>query len=231
VSRGWLDAAWPLVRDHLPPPPARVLDLGCGGQGGFVPALLADGFDAVGVDPAAPDGTHYVRAEFERADLPASLDAVVASLSLHHVADPAAIIDRIAGLLAPDGTVVVLEWASERMDEETARWCFERLGPDDAPTWLHRRRDEWQASRKAWPRFLRDWATEHGIHRGDDVVQLLDARLGRRLLDDGAYFFPDLADTSETEEREAIGAGRIQAARIRWVGENRQGGSRRGRLL
>ena len=217
----WLAAAWPLVRDHLPPPPARVLDLGCGGQGGFVPALLADGFDAVGVDPAAPDGPHYVRSEFERADLPTSLDAVVASLSLHHVAHPAAIIDRIAALLALGGTVVVLEWASERMDEETARWCFERLGPDDAPTWLHRRRDGWQASGKAWPRFLRDWATEHGIHRGDDVVRLLDARLRRRMIDDGPYFFADLADASEEEEQEAIDAGRIQAARIRWVGERR----------
>ncbi len=215
----WLDAAWPLVRDHLPPAPARVLELGCGGKGGFVPRLIADGFDAVGVDPAAPDGPGYVRAEFEHADLPASVNAVVASLSLHHVADPAATIDRIADVLEPEGTVIVLEWASERFDDGTARWCFERLGPDDTPTWLHRRRDEWQASGKAWPRYLQDWTAEHGVHRGDDVVRLLDARLRRRLVEHGPYFFPDLADTSEKEEREAIDAGRIQAARIKWVGE------------
>jgi SAM-dependent methyltransferase len=219
VSRSWLDAAWPLVREHLPPPPAQVVDLGCGRLGGFVPALLTDGFDAVGVDPEAPDEPNYLRDDFERADLPSSLDAVVASLSLHHVADPAAIVDRIASILRPDGVVVVLEWASERFDEDTARWCFERLDPVEAPTWIHRRRDEWRASGKGWPSFLRDWAAEHGIHRGEDVAGLLDARLRRRLLDDGPYFFADLADTSEAEEQEAIDAGLIQAARIRWVGQ------------
>jgi SAM-dependent methyltransferase len=217
----WLTVAWPLVRDHLPPAPARVLELGCGGKGGFVPMLLADGFDAVGVDPAAPDGPRYMRAEFEHADLPASVDAVVASLSLHHVADPAATIDRIADVLEPEGTLVVLEWASERFDEGTAHWCFERLGPDDAPTWLHRRRDEWRASGKSWPGYLRDWTAEHGVHRGDDVVRLLDARLRRRLIEHGPYFFPDLADISEAEEQDAIDAGRIRAARIRWVGQKR----------
>ena len=217
----WLDAAWPLVRAHLPAAPARVLEVGCGGHGGFVPMLLANGYDAVGVDPAAPDEPPYVRAELEHAELPGSRDAVVASLSLHHVADPAAAVDRIAELLEPGGTVVVLEWASERFDEASARWCFERLGPDDAPTWLHRRRDDWLSSGKDWARYLSDWATEHGIHRGDEVVRLLDARLRRRLLDDGPYFFPDLADTSEAEELEAIDAGHIQAARITWVGESR----------
>jgi SAM-dependent methyltransferase len=219
VSHSWLDAAWPLVRDHLPPAPARVVELGCGGHGGFVPMLLAEGFDAVGVDPAAPEEPRYLRAEFEHADLPAAQDAIVASLSLHHVVDPAAAIDRIAALLAPGGTVVVLEWASERFDEATAHWCFERLGPDDAPTWLHRRRDEWRASGKEWPRYLQDWTAEHGVHRGDDVVRLLDARLRCRLLDHGPYFFSDLADTSAEEEREAIESGRIHAARITWVGE------------
>jgi SAM-dependent methyltransferase len=220
VSRRWLHAAWPLVRDHLPPPPARVLELGCGGLGGFVPALLADGFDAVGVDPQAPDEPHYLRSEFEQAHLPAPVDAVVASLSLHHVTAPAAIVDRIASVLGPDGVVVVLEWASERFDEDTARWGFARLGPDDAPTWLHRRRDDWRASGETWSRYLTQWAAEHGLHRGDDVVGLLDARFRRRLLAAGPYLFPDLADTSETEEQEAIDAGDIQATRIHWVGVN-----------
>jgi hypothetical protein len=43
----WLATLWPLVRTHLPSPPARVLDLGCGPLGGFVPFLLSSGYDAV----------------------------------------------------------------------------------------------------------------------------------------------------------------------------------------
>jgi hypothetical protein len=64
--------------------------------GGFVPMLRAKGYDAVGIDPQAPEQPHYQRIEFERDELPPH-DAVVASTSLHHVADPAA---------APDGEVV-----------------------------------------------------------------------------------------------------------------------------
>src|SRR6266511_500768 len=100
--------------------------------------------------PAGTRGTALLRIEFERAELPPH-DAVVASTSLHHVADPAAVIDRITSTLASGGAVVVVEWAWERFDEQTAAWCFERLGPDNEAGWLHRRRDEWLASGREWP--------------------------------------------------------------------------------
>jgi hypothetical protein len=32
-------------------------------------------------------------------------------------------------LLVPGGVLVVVEWAWERFDEATARWCFARLTP------------------------------------------------------------------------------------------------------
>jgi hypothetical protein len=62
----WLAEVWPFVRACLPSPPATVLDIGCGLLGGFVPALLADGYDAAGVDPEAPEGSGYHRIKFER---------------------------------------------------------------------------------------------------------------------------------------------------------------------
>ena len=47
----WLDTLWPLIRARLPAAPARVVEVGCGSLGGFVPMLRADGYDAVGIDP------------------------------------------------------------------------------------------------------------------------------------------------------------------------------------
>src|SRR5436190_24376600 len=126
----WLAATWPFVRSGLPTLPARVVDLGCGPLGGFVPMLRAGGYDAVGIDPQAPEEAHYQRIEFERADLPQQVDAVIASTSLHHVADPAQVIDRMTGTLIGGGAVVVVEWAWEKFDEQTAEWCFKRLGAD-----------------------------------------------------------------------------------------------------
>src|SRR5204862_6925982 len=63
----WLATLWPLVRDRLPAPPARVVDIGCGPLGGFAPILRPQGYDAVGIDPQAPEEPHYLRIEFERA--------------------------------------------------------------------------------------------------------------------------------------------------------------------
>jgi 2-polyprenyl-3-methyl-5-hydroxy-6-metoxy-1,4-benzoquinol methylase len=103
----WLAAVWPFVRRQLPSAPARVLEVGCGPLGGFVPALLEDGYKAVGVDPEAPEGSDYQQVEVERHDPPWPVDCVVASTSLHHVADLDEVLDRLEALLVPGGVLVV----------------------------------------------------------------------------------------------------------------------------
>jgi SAM-dependent methyltransferase len=200
----WLGALWPLLQERLPAPPASVVDLGCGRAGGFVPLLRGAGYNAIGVDPEAPDEAWYRRVEFERADLP-PVDAVVASTSLHHVADPPEVVDRIVETLEPGGVVVVFEWASERFDQQTARWCSERVRSEES--WLH----DLIEDPSAW------FAREH-LHPGEDLLGPLDERLERRLLAYGPYFFPDLMGTTEADEQAAIDGGQIQAGRIDYVG-------------
>ena len=216
----WLAAVWPYVRGQLPPAPARVLEVGCGSLGGFVPALLGAGYRAVGVDPEAPEGSEYRRLEVERYDPPWPVDGMVASLSLHHVADLDAALDRLRELLVPGGVLVVVEWAWERFDEATARWCFARLGqpaPGVEPGWLHGHQRRWSASGRPWDGYLQDWASEEGLHAGQDILRGLDARFERRSHAEGPYFFADLAETSEAEEQAAIDAGRIRPGGLRYV--------------
>ena len=216
----WLAAVWPFVRGQLPPAPARVLEVGCGTLGGFVPALVADGYEAVGVDPEAPEGAHYRRVQVERYDPPGPLGCVVASTSLHHVADLDEVLDRLAGLLVPGGVLVVVEWAWERFDEPTARWCFARLvppAPGDEPTWLHHHQERWVASGEPWDHYFRGLATEEGLHPGEAIVRGLDARFSRRLHAEGPHYFGDLAGTSQAEEQAAIDLGQIRAGGIRYV--------------
>jgi SAM-dependent methyltransferase len=207
---------WPVVRRSLPDPPATVVDLGCGSLGGFVPMLLAEGYDAIGVDPNAPEEPPYRHAEFEHAELSGTVDAIVASTSLHHVADPAEVLDRIAQVVRPSGVVVVLEWASERFDERTARWCFERLGSEES--WLQRLRDEWRWSGLGWEDYFRGWLEHEHLHSGETLIRHLDERLERRQLEYGPYFFAGLAAATEEDERAAIADGEIQAGRIDYVG-------------
>ena len=213
-----LATLWPNIRSNLPPPPATVVELGCGRLGGFVPALRGGGYNALGIDPAAPEGVSYQQVEFERSDLPVDLDAIVACVSLHHVGDPARVLDRIAGVLVPGGTVVVIEWDWESFDEATARWCFERLAEPDGHGWLRHQRDQWSGSAQPWEEYLRGWATQHGLHSAPRLVRELDARFRRITCDRGPYFFPELAQTTEADELEAINAGEIRATRIDYVG-------------
>ena len=216
----WLAAVWPFVRGQLPPAPATVLEVGCGSLGGFVPALGKGGYHAIGVDPEAPEGPGYRQIEVERYDAAQPVHCVVASLSLHHVADLDAALDRLKDLLAPGGKLVVVEWTWERFDEPTAQWGFARLAPPAPgaePGWLHKHQQRWSSSGQSWDGYLRNWATEEGLHPGEQILRGLETRFTREYAADAPYLFADLADTSETEEQAAIDAGQIRAISIRYT--------------
>jgi SAM-dependent methyltransferase len=230
VSAGdeaWLAATWPFVRDELPPPPASVIELGCGPLGGHVPALLRAGYQAVGVDPEAPEATEateapedppYRRIAFEDYRPAAKADAVIASVSLHHVRDPAAALDHVTDLLVPGGTLVVIEWISEDLDEPTARWCF-RHRPADAPdSWLARMRAEWEESGQAWGDFFRAWLNQHGLHPAASIRRELEARFRTAHLSTGPYYFADLLDADERTEQSAIDSGQLNPGCLRYSG-------------
>jgi SAM-dependent methyltransferase len=218
----WLAANWPFVRAWLPPAPARVVEIGCGPQGGFVPMMEAAGYQATGVDPEAPAGPAYRQVEFERYELPGPAGAIVACTSLHHVADLAVALDLVEAALAPGGVVVIVEWAQERFDEATARWCFARLPePEQDHVWLRHRHAEWRESGQSWEAYLRSWAQAEGLHSGQDILGELDSRFGSEPVAYGPFYFADLAGTSEADEQAAIDSGLIRANRIQYVGRRR----------
>jgi len=220
----WLGYGWPFVRTVLPDPPAEVLEIGCGTRGGFVPALLRDGYTATGVDPEAPAGPEYRQEEFESYHPPRPAQAVVASASLHHVAGLDLVLDRMAAVLATSGVAVVIEWASEAFDEATARWCFARLpaaDPGDEPGWLERHRAQWAASGLSWEAYIGGWLAEEGLHPGAAVIGALGERFARRSCEYGPFYFADLAGTTEADEQAAIDGCQIRAGGIRYAGELR----------
>jgi hypothetical protein len=73
------------------------------------------------------------------------------------------------------------------------------------------------ASGQHWNDYYSTWASQEGLHPGDEIMRGLDARFNRQVYTEGRYFFPDLADTSEAEEQAAIDAGLIQAGGIRYA--------------
>jgi len=115
---GFLDA-W------LPPPPARVLEVGCG-DGALTRRLLDAGYEAYGIDPRAPGGSSFERTTLEAFRPDAPFDAAVAILSLHHMHHLAAALTRLDRALSPGARLVMFEFAAERVDDRARRWLLHR---------------------------------------------------------------------------------------------------------
>jgi SAM-dependent methyltransferase len=187
-----------LVRRELPPPPARVLEVGCGG-GELARALHAEGYDVVAVDPNAPEGAIFRRARIEELGDEGPFDAAVASLSLHHVDDLEVVAARVRSLLRSGAPFVVREFAWDLVDEPTARWDYARRGLDGG---------------------LAAWRDEHrDLHGFAALREALDTHFGERSFEWGPYLAEfEPAEGHAAEERELIAAGKIRAVGFVYVG-------------
>jgi len=194
---------------QLPTAPQRVLEIGCGEEGGVAPALARAGHDVLAIDPEAPEGRLYRQITLEELDDPGPFDAVVAGRVLHHVNPLGPALDKIVRL-AP--LLVVDEFAWNHMDEPTIDWyeSQHRLlvaagrppkGPPDMKQWHERHRD---------------------LHPYEMLRAELDARFDVELFEWRPYFYLWL-DGPASEELEAalIDAGAIRPIGFRYVGRTR----------
>lgn len=113
------------ARAALPPPPARVLEIGAGD--GELAAVLADaGYEVTAIDPKGGDGVLQVALE-DLAAPPRSFDAAVAMLSLHHVVPLGKSLRRLSAVLRRGARLVVDEFAVERFDERASGWWLRHM--------------------------------------------------------------------------------------------------------
>ena len=115
------------VRAALPPPPARVLEVGAG-SGELAAALTRAGYEVVAIDPASESSDVRAVPLLEVDEPAASFDAAVAVVSLHHVEPLGHSCRRLGELVRPGGLLVVDEFDVERFDERAARWLIDARG-------------------------------------------------------------------------------------------------------
>ena len=194
------------VLSYLREPPARVLEVGCGEEGGLVPELVREGYDVLGIDPHAPDGSGFRRITLEELEELATFDAVVASRVLHHVNPLDRGLDKLARL-AP--LLLVDDFAHERIDDPTRSWYEAR----------YRELAAGGADPKA-PADLGEWRWRHpDLHSGAAVLAALEARFDEQFFEWRPYFYRWLRDpATEQAERDLIAAGEIQAIGLRYAG-------------
>jgi SAM-dependent methyltransferase len=117
------------VRATLPAPPARVLEVGAG-DGELAAVLAGAGYDIVAIDPAAEVPAVRRVALHELDEPPASFDAAVAVVSLHHVEPLDESCRRLAEMVRAGGVLAIDEIDFDRFDDRAARWWLDHSGHD-----------------------------------------------------------------------------------------------------
>jgi SAM-dependent methyltransferase len=221
----WQQRVEEFVLDQVGPPPAQVLEIGCG-EGELAHALVRAGHSVTAIDPRAPEGPIFRPVGIEEFTEPGPFDYVVASLSLHHIENLGGALDKIADVLRTGGSLVV-EFAWDRIDEATAEWALERLpvaSPSKKHSWLGRRCQEWvrgggRETRAPAESYFAEWAGEEGLHSSRLIRDELGRRFVERFFEWVPYLYPELReDVSESDESAAIEAAAINATGFRYVG-------------
>jgi SAM-dependent methyltransferase len=121
------------VQAHVPPPPARILEVGCG-AGALAVRLQRLGYEVVALDAAEEAvacarklGLDARRAEWpDFADSP--FDVVLFTRSLHHIPALVPAVARAKELLKPGGRTLVEDFARHAVEPLAAEWLVEMLG-------------------------------------------------------------------------------------------------------
>src|SRR3954454_22777310 len=191
------------VRANLPAPPARVLEIGAG-DGELARTLGGSGYDVLAIDPAPGGADVLACALHELDEPPASFDAAVAVVSLHHVDPLAESLRRLANVLVPGAPVMIDEFDVGAFDTRAARW------------WLDQRR-ALGGDEQATPEELVEEHRRH-LHPLDRILDALGAHLDFGTPVRGAYLYRwNLGDRLRQSEEELIARGRIPAVGARVI--------------
>jgi hypothetical protein len=191
---------------NLPPPPGRVLEVGCGWEGGIAPSLAEAGYDVLAIDPEAPDGPLYRRVTLEELDEETPFDAVVAGRVLHHVHPLGPALDKLSRL-AP--LLILDEFAWNHMDEPAEQWYEAQ----------HRVLSAAGREPEGPPR-LDEWRERHrDLHPYETLRAEIDARYDERHFEWRPYFYRWLdGPATEQLEQALISSGAIRPIGFRYAG-------------
>ena len=211
------------VLDQIGHSPARVLEVGCG-NGELAVVLDRAGYSVTAIDPRAPEGQIFRRVGIEEFAEPGPFDHVVAILSLHHVDNIGGALNKMSNLLRSGGTLIVVEFAWDRIDVKTAEWARARLPASGRHSWLERwcrRSAPHGGDEPGHPHVethVSEWANEEGLHPSARMLEEIGHRFARRSFAWWPYLYSDLDDTSQTDELAAIESGEINATSFCYVG-------------
>jgi SAM-dependent methyltransferase len=175
------------VRGNAPPPPARLLEIGCGD--GRLAARAQDlGYEVVAVDASeeSVEAARRLGVDARLASWPefddTPFDLLLFARSLHHLSPLDAAVARARDLLRPGGLVLVEDFAWTEIDAPSAEWLHQVLGILEAANLLAPEHDRLARSFLGGPDALQSWREHHEheppLHPAGAMLACLERHFG-----------------------------------------------------
>jgi SAM-dependent methyltransferase len=233
------------VLGALPPPGARVLEVGCGG-GALAARLLAEGYQLTAIDASARacEEARTLGVPAQQIDFfdyrGGPFDAVLFTRSLHHLDPLPAAVEHTRGLLREAGVLVCDEFALDAVDAPTAAWFYDLQAALEAAGALEPDRPRHHHHPRHEPAPIPDdplerWRQRHGhqppLHPGTAMLEAAAARFRLGTPERRAYLHRYLVErlpadgrgaaifsTLRDREKLRVAQGLLQPAGLRFSG-------------
>jgi SAM-dependent methyltransferase len=216
MNQFWAERTVSFIKSVLPRPGAKILDVGAG-DGTLTLGLRAAGYDVFPIDSsekaverARANGVSVLRTDVRELELTDRFDAVLFSMSAHHVQPFEPALERVHSLLQPGGQIILEEFDTEAADETSARWFYgaQRIL---AAADLFR---EPVGGAEDWVKNpLKVWREDHEhdgvpLSTGEEMLVKVGSRFEITSVERGPYFFRYLAAQAEKAGRPSEGLSR-----------------------
>lgn len=201
------------IEHHLSLQGKRVLDVGAG-RGDILEHLRFSGAAVYPIDKSAKSiaaakelGRTVHEADICSLCFKEEFDAVLFSMSAHHIHPLSKALDVAKGALKVGGVLLVEDFAVDECDESSAKWYYESLGQDVAGDpmgqWKREHTDE-----------------HHPFNSGNEMLALIQERFHVRTVERVPFFYryPASRAASETTRLFALEVEMIAAKRVQPLG-------------